>query len=112
MREAPSLVLIEKILKAGGKVRVFDPVAMEEARKSVERQKMDLSENIYYSRDIYDAVLDADALLVVTEWKEFRLPTWGVVKKSMRGNLVLDGRNIYEKTDLLEMGLVYEGIGI
>ena len=112
MREAPSLVLIEKILKAGGKVRVFDPVAMEEAQKSVERQKMDLSENIYYSRDIYDAVLDADALLVVTEWKEFRLPTWGVVKKSMRGNLVLDGRNIYEKTDLLEMGLVYEGIGI
>lgn len=112
MREAPSLVLIEKILKAGGKVRVFDPVAMEEARKSVERQKMELSENIYYSRDIYDAVLDADALLVVTEWKEFRLPTWGVVKKSMRGNLVLDGRNIYEKTDLQEMGLVYEGIGI
>lgn len=112
MREAPSLVLIEKILKAGGKVRVFDPVAMEEARKSVERQKMDLSENIYYSRDIYDAVLDADALLVVTEWKEFRLPTWGVVKKSMRGNLVLDGRNIYEKSDLREMGLVYEGIGI
>ena len=112
MREAPSLVLIEKILKAGGKVRVFDPVAMEEAQKSVERQKMDLSENIYYSRDIYDAVLDADALLVVTEWKEFRLPTWGVVKKSMRGNLVLDGRNIYEKSDLTEMGLVYEGIGI
>lgn len=112
MREAPSLVLIEKILKAGGKVRVFDPVAMEEAQKSVERQKMDLSENIYYSRDIYDAVLDADALLVVTEWKEFRLPTWGVVKKSMRGNLVLDGRNIYEKSDLREMGLVYEGIGI
>lgn len=112
MREAPSLVLIEKILKAGGKVRVFDPVAMEEARKSVERQKMDLSENIYYSRDIYDAVLDADALLVVTEWKEFRLPTWSVVKKSMRGNLVLDGRNIYEKSDLREMGLVYEGIGI
>ena len=112
MREAPSLVLIEKILKAGGKVRVFDPVAMEETRKSVERQKMYMSENIYYSRDIYDAVLDADALLVVTEWKEFRLPTWGVVKKSMRGNLVLDGRNIYEKTDLLEMGLVYEGIGI
>jgi UDPglucose 6-dehydrogenase len=112
MREAPSLVLIEKILKAGGKVRVFDPVAMEETRKSVERQKMYMSENIYYSRDIYDAVLDADALLVVTEWKEFRLPTWGVVKKSMRSNLVLDGRNIYEKTDLVEMGLVYEGIGI
>ena len=112
MREAPSLVLIEKILQAGGKVRVFDPVAMEETRKSVERQKMELSEHIYYSQDIYDAVLDADALLVVTEWKEFRLPTWGVVKKSMRGNLVLDGRNIYEKSDLQEMGLVYEGIGI
>ena len=73
---------------------------------------MNSFENIYYSRDIYDAVLDADALLVVTEWKEFRLPTWGVVKKSMRGNLVLDGRNIYEKSDLREMGLVYEGIGI
>lgn len=111
MREAPSLVLIEKLLDAGCKVRVFDPIAMEEAEKSVNWLGINKKENIYYSRDIYDAVLDADALLLVTEWKEFRLPTWGVVKKSMKGSLILDGRNIYEKSDIVEYGFAYEGIG-
>jgi UDPglucose 6-dehydrogenase len=60
---------------------------------------------------MYDAVLDADALLLVTEWKEFRMPSWGVVKKSMKGTLVLDGRNIYDKNEMSELGFIYNSIG-
>jgi UDPglucose 6-dehydrogenase len=67
--------------------------------------------NMYFAHDIYDAVLDADALLLVTEWKEFRMPSWGVIKKSMRGSLILDGRNIYEKSEMKEFGFDYEPIG-
>ncbi len=115
MREAPSLVLIEKLLQAGCKVRVFDPVAMHEAKKIVQPQIKQLtcpdSANIYFANDIYDAVLDADALLLVTEWKEFRMPSWGVVKKSMKGALVLDGRNIYDRNEMDEFGFTYEPIG-
>jgi len=96
MREAPSLVLIEKLLQVGCKVRAFDPVAMHEAKHIVHSKMADLiqtdSSNIYFANDIYDAVLDADALMLVTEWKEFRMPSWGVVKKTMKGALVLDGR--------------------
>jgi UDPglucose 6-dehydrogenase len=113
MREAPSLVLIEKLLKEGCKVRVFDPVAMTEA-KSIINKKMGnflQKDNIYFANDIYDAVLDADALLLVTEWKEFRMPSWGVVKKSMKGTLILDGRNIYDKNEMKELGFEYESIG-
>lgn len=112
MREAPSLVLIEQILNAGAKVRVFDPVAMHEAELSMKRTLSELPlENVYFAKDIYDAVLDADALLMVTEWKEFRLPSWAVVRKTMRNALVLDGRNIYDKVELQEAGIVYEPIG-
>lgn len=115
MREAPSLVLIEKLLQAGCKVRVFDPVAMPEAKKIIHSKMLSLlnpdSSNIYFANGIYDAILDADALLLVTEWKEFRLPTWGVVKKSMKGALVLDGRNIYDKNEMNEFGFIYEPIG-
>jgi UDPglucose 6-dehydrogenase len=115
IREAPSLVLIEKLLQAGCQVRVFDPVAMTEAKELIHSKmassiKSDFS-NIYFSSDIYDAVLDADALLLVTEWKEFRMPTWAVVKKTMKGSLVLDGRNIYDKDEMFEMGFIYEPIG-
>ncbi|HLP04920.1 MAG TPA: UDP-glucose/GDP-mannose dehydrogenase family protein [Paludibacter sp.] len=110
MREAPSLVLIEKLLKQGCKVRVFDPVASHEAKRII-RDKMGHSEEVYFATDIYDAVLDADALLLVTEWKEFRMPSWGVVKKSMKGSLVLDGRNIYDKNEMKELGFVYDCIG-
>lgn len=115
IREAPSLVLIEKLLQAGCQVRVFDPVAMPEAKELIHSKmtssiKSDFS-NIYFSNDIYDAVLDAEALLLVTEWKEFRMPTWAVVKKSMNGSLVLDGRNIYDKDEMSELGFIYEPIG-
>lgn len=113
MREAPSLVLIERLLEAGCFIRVFDPVAMEEAKKSIEMNPklIEKEKNLYFANDIYDAALDADALLLVTEWKEFRLPSWGVVKKSMKGNLILDGRNIYEKNEMKEFGFDYESIG-
>jgi UDPglucose 6-dehydrogenase len=113
MREAPSLVLIEKLLEAGCHVRVFDPVAMPEAKKIIQSKMADLidSSSLYFATDIYDAALETDALLLVTEWKEFRMPSWGVVKKTMRGSLILDGRNIYDKNELLESGFEYEAIG-
>ena len=110
MREAPSLVIIRRLLDAGCIVRVYDPVAMHEAERIIKIHNFDLS-RVYFSNDIYDATLDADALLLVTEWKEFRMPTWQVVRKSMRGNVVLDGRNIYEKQEMIELGFAYEGIG-
>ncbi len=111
VREAPSLILIKKLLKAGCKIRVFDPVAMNEAKKALERMGLKTDENIYFAHDIYDAVLDADALMLVTEWKEFRMPSWGVVRKSMKGNIVLDGRNIYDKSEMSESGFLYDCIG-
>ena len=116
MREAPSLVLIEKLLQAGCHVRVFDPVAMPEAKEIIQSKMAALlnskdASNIYFASDIYDAVLDADALLLVTEWKEFRMPSWGVVKKTMKGSLILDGRNIYDKNEMKELGFVYDSIG-
>jgi len=107
MREAPSLVLIDKLIEAGCKVRAFDPVAMHEAKKHFDMA----SQPIYFAKDIYDAVLDVDALLLVTEWKEFRMPSWGVVSKSMKGKLVIDGRNIYDKKEMEDSGFSYEGIG-
>ena len=113
MREAPSLVLIEKLLKSGCKVRAFDPVSMPEAKEIIHSKMASLlnNENMHFANDIYDAVLDADALLLVTEWKEFRMPSWGVVKKTMKGSLILDGRNIYEKAEMKELGFDYEPIG-
>ena len=110
MREAPSLVLIERIIATGAKVRVFDPVAMHEAEISMNRQGLDLTK-VYFAKDIYDAALEADALLMVTEWKEFRLPSWAVVRKTMKNPFVLDGRNIYDKAELEEAGVKYEPIG-
>lgn len=106
MREAPSLVLIDKILNAGGKVRVYDPVAMEEARH------LKLEDTVVYAKDIYDATLEADAILMVTEWNEFRLPTWEVIKKTMKTPVVFDGRNIYNKEEMNASGFEYFGIGI
>lgn len=105
MREAPSLVIIDKILEAGGKVKAYDPVAMEEAERI-------LGDNITYAKDIYDATLEADAILMVTEWNEFRLPTWEVIKKTMKKPVVFDGRNIYNKQEMNEIGFDYFGIGI
>jgi UDPglucose 6-dehydrogenase len=113
MREATSLVLLELLLKAGAKVRVFDPVAMEEAQLAVSRTLPDLPvANITYANDIYDAVLDADALMLVTEWKEFRMPNWSVVKRCMKQLFVIDGRNIYDPKEVKESGFDYEAIGV
>lgn len=104
MREAPSLVLIDKLLAAGCKVIAYDPIAMPEAKRRLDAR-------IRYGKDIYDTVMDTDALLVVTEWKEFRLPSWGVIKKLMNTPLILDGRNIYDKNELEEAGFIYHNIG-
>ncbi len=106
MREAPSLVLIDKILKAGGKVKAYDPVAMQEAKQHK------LGDTIVYAKDIYDATLEADAILMVTEWNEFRLPTWEVIKRTMNKPVVFDGRNIYNKQEMNDAGFDYFGIGI
>ena len=103
MREAPSLVLIDLLLKAGCNIRVYDPVAMEECKRR-------LGDGVTYSRDMYDAVLNADALLLLTEWKEFRLPAWEVLKKLMKNPVIVDGRNIYDKNELNAAGFVYEHI--
>ena len=104
MREAPALVLIDKLLKAGCKVRAYDPAAVQECKRRI-------GDSIYYACDMYDAVLDADVLMLVTEWKEFRLPSWAVIKKTMSRQIVLDGRNIYDKKEMEELGFVYHCIG-
>ena len=104
MREAPSLILIDKLLNAGCKVRVYDPAAMTECRRRI-------GDSVCYATDMYDAALDADALMLVTEWKEFRLPSWAVIKKAMRIPVLLDGRNIYEKKEIEELGFTYHCIG-
>jgi UDPglucose 6-dehydrogenase len=104
MREAPSLVLIDLLLKAGCRVSVYDPVAIPEAKRRI-------GDSVHYAGDIYQAVDNVDALLIVTEWKEFRLPAWTMIKKRMRHPLILDGRNIYNMTEMEENGFIYYGIG-
>lgn len=105
MRCAPSLVVIDALVKAGATVKVYDPVAMDECKRR-------LGDIVTYSRDMYDTVVDADAVVMLTEWKQFRLPSWNVVARAMRGNLIVDGRNIYQPDELEEAGLRYRGIGI
>lgn len=105
MREAPSLVVIEKLLAAGAEVIAYDPVAMDEARRRLGRR-------ISYARDMYEAVIDADAIAMMTEWKEFRLPSWSIIHRAMRQHFIVDGRNIYDAADLAEEGFVYHCIGL
>lgn len=105
MREAPSIVIINSLLAAGAKVKAYDPIAMEEA-------KHDLKDTITYSKDGYDALIDADALLLVTEWPEFRIPNFDVMERLMKQKVVFDGRNIYDKKELNTLGFDYYGIGI
>jgi UDPglucose 6-dehydrogenase len=105
MREAPSLVIIEKLLHAGAKVKAYDPVAMHEAKK-------DLGEQIEYCKDPNDALIDADALLIVTEWPEFRTPDFEVMGKLMKNKVVFDGRNIYDKVEMVDQGYEYYCIGV
>lgn len=104
MREAPSIVLIEKLIAAGCKVRAYDPIAMPEAKRR-------LGDSVEYCQDIYDAALGADAIMLLTEWNAFRMPTWLVIKKLMNAPVIFDGRNIYDKKDLAELGFDYHCIG-
>ena len=104
MRESTALVMIRLLLEAGCTVRAYDPVAMNECKRRI-------GDTVTYCNDMYDATLDADALLLLTEWKEFRLPTWAVIKKAMRCPLVIDGRNIFDSEDLEENGFEYHCIG-
>ena len=104
MREAPSLALIEKLINAGCHVRVFDPVAMNETKRII-------GEKVIYEKDIYSAATNADAILLVTEWKEFRLPDWKLIKQTMRCPVIFDGRNIYDGKNLQTEGFTYYGLG-
>lgn len=104
MREATSLVTIKLLLEAGCTVKVFDPVAMDECKRRI-------GNNVTYGKDMYDTVLNTDALLLLTEWKQFRLPSWGIIKRSMKAPLVLDGRNIYDCDDMKKNGFNYYCIG-
>lgn len=104
MREAPSLVVIQKLIESGCQVTAYDPVAISESRRRI-------GDAVRYAEDIYDAVVDADALLLVTEWKEFRMPSWAAIKKLMANPLVVDGRNIYDPKEMEEYGFEYHCIG-
>ena len=105
MREAPSLVLIDDLLEAGAKVQAYDPVAINEAKHLLDGK-------IVYAEDGPSAAKDADALVLVTEWPEFRLPNWDEIKQKMRGNAVFDGRNIYHAKEMEQWGFDYYCIGV
>jgi len=104
MREAPALVLVEKLLAAGCSVVAYDPVAMHEAQRKI-------GNIITYADTLYNALDGADALMLVTEWTEFRYPDWNDVKKRLKTPLVLDGRNIYDRKEMKENGFYYYCIG-
>ena len=104
MREAPALVVIDKLLKDGATVRVFDPIAMEECKRRI-------GDSVTYCKDLYDTCDGADVLALMTEWRQFRMPSWNVIQKVMRGNVVVDGRNIYDRHELEDLGFVYTRIG-
>lgn len=104
MREAPSLVVIQKLIESDCQVTAYDPIAIPESRRRI-------GDAVRYAKDIYDAVVDADALLLVTEWKEFRMPSWAAIKKLMANPLVVDGRNIYDPKEMEEYGFEYHCIG-
>lgn len=104
MREAPALVVIDKLLKDGATIRVFDPIAMDECKRRI-------GDTVTYCKNLYDAADGADVLALMTEWRQFRMPSWNVIQKVMTGNVVVDGRNIYDRQELEEMGFVYTRIG-
>jgi UDPglucose 6-dehydrogenase len=106
MREAPATVIIEQLLALGAQVRAYDPVAMKEA------QHLYLGDTVTYAKDAYDACVDADALLLVTEWHEFRIPSWEVLGKLLKDRVVFDGRNIYDREYLKGLGFEHYGIGV
>lgn len=104
MRCAPSIVVINRLSEAGAEVVVYDPVAMDECRRII-------GDRVKYARDMYEALVDADALALMTEWKQFRLPSWTLVRKAMSGNVIVDGRNIYDADEMAEEGFCYCCIG-
>ena len=104
MREAPALVVIDKLLKVGANVRVFDPIAMPECKRRI-------GDVVTYTENLYDCADGADALLLLTEWRQFRLPTWNVICKVMHGRVIVDGRNIWNREELEELGYKYTRIG-
>ncbi|WP_210466244.1 UDP-glucose dehydrogenase family protein [Rufibacter roseolus] len=107
MREAPSLVIIEKLLAEGACVKAYDPVAIKEAKHMIGE-----NDKVEYAKDEYEALIDADALLIVTEWPEFRSPNFQVIGKLLKNKVIIDGRNIYEAKELRELGFAYYGIGV
>ncbi len=104
MREAPALVVIDKLLAEGATVRVFDPIAMDECKRRI-------GDVVTYCKNMYDAADGADVFALMTEWRQFRMPSWNVIKKVMTGNVLVDGRNIYDRKELEEQGFVYTRIG-
>ncbi len=104
MREAPSLILIDRLCQAGATVKVYDPVAMAECRRRI-------GDKVVYAENIYEAVTGVDALLIVTEWKEFRMPDWKTVARSMKSPMIFDGRNMYDPIEMRELGFTYRSIG-
>ena len=106
MREAPSIVIIDELMKRGAKIKAYDPIAMEHAREYY------LSDKITYCKDAYESCDDADALLLVTEWSEFRMPNWNILSKLLKNKIIFDGRNIYDPEYLRDLGYIYYGIGL
>ena len=104
MREAPALVVIQQLLEAGAVIKVFDPIAMDECKRRI-------GDVVTYCKDMYEAVIDADAVALLTEWKQFRLPSWAIIHRAMKDHVIVDGRNIYDGEELKEMGFVYSRIG-
>lgn len=104
MREAPALVIIDHLFAAGVTIKVYDPIAMEECKRRV-------GNKVIYCKDMYDAVINADALALLTEWKVFRIPSWSVMKKVMKQPIIIDGRNIYDKDEVAGEGFIYSAIG-
>ncbi len=104
MREAPALVVIDKLLNDGATVRVFDPIAMDECKRRI-------GDSVTYCKNMYDVADGADVFALMTEWRQFRMPSWNVIRKVMCGNVVIDGRNIYDRQELEENGFIYTRIG-
>ena len=104
MREAPALVIIDQLIAEGAVVKVYDPVAMPECKRRI-------GDRVIYCKDMYEAVIDADAIALLTEWKVFRVPSWSVIKKVMKQPILIDGRNIYDKEEVISEGFDYSAIG-
>ena len=104
MREAPSLVIIDQLLKAGASVIAYDPAAIEETKRII-------GDKISYVEEPYESIIDANGLIIMTEWSEFRIPRYRIMEKLLMDKVVFDGRNIYDPVEMEEFGFTYYGIG-